>query len=78
MQVASEKRLISILLAFFLGGFGIHKFYLGRTRAGIIQLLLTFCFGIGHAIGVIEAILYALKSDSQFYSEYITGSREWF
>ena len=28
------------LLWFFLGGFGAHRFYLGRTASGIAQLLL--------------------------------------
>ena len=37
-----HSRLIYILLALFLGGFGIHNFYAGYTRKAIIQLLLVF------------------------------------
>jgi len=32
----SEKKLIAGLLGIFLGYLGIHKFYLGYTKAGVI------------------------------------------
>ncbi len=41
-QTSGDKnKLVAALLALFLGGLGIHKFYLGRTGWGIIYLL--FC-----------------------------------
>jgi|HubBroStandDraft_6_1064221.scaffolds.fasta_scaffold525181_2 TM2 domain-containing membrane protein YozV len=41
-EVASRKktRLAAYLLWFFLGGIGIHNFYLGRTTTGIVQLVM--------------------------------------
>ncbi len=39
-----KTRLIYILLAIFLGQLGIHNFYAGRTKAGVIQLVLTVVF----------------------------------
>lgn len=36
-----KSRVIYILLAFFLGMFGVHNFYAGRNKQGVIQLLLT-------------------------------------
>ncbi|HKL92567.1 MAG TPA: NINE protein [Bacteroidales bacterium] len=37
---SSEKRwLITILLCWFLGVFGVHRFYTGHTGIGVIQLL---------------------------------------
>ncbi|WP_408648914.1 TM2 domain-containing protein [Tumidithrix elongata] len=34
-----KSKVTAILLCFFLGGFGIHRFYLGYTVIGIVQLL---------------------------------------
>lgn len=54
------NKIIYILLAFFLGSFGIHKFYEGKNIKGVIYLLLCWTF-IPGLLGIIEAILMALK-----------------
>lgn len=36
-----KSRGIAALLAIFLGGFGVHYFYLGKVGAGVITILLT-------------------------------------
>jgi len=44
---SDKSKLAAALLAFFLGCFGIHRFYLGHTTIGIIQLVLcVFTCGI--------------------------------
>jgi TM2 domain-containing membrane protein YozV len=46
----------AVLLALFLGGLGIHKFYLGQTGLGILYLL--FCWtGIPYIVGWFEAFV---------------------
>ncbi|HYG35375.1 MAG TPA: GYF domain-containing protein [Clostridia bacterium] len=66
-----------------LGSFGIHKFILGYTGAGLIMLLVTVltCFvaaPVMHIIGLIEGILYLAKSDEEFVRTYVDNRREWF
>ena len=45
------------LLGIFLGGLGIHNFYLGYTGKGIAQICLSLCFGVGAIWGLIEGIM---------------------
>lgn len=46
-QVATKpkQKIVAALLAFFFGYLGIHRFYLGYTTIGLIQLLCTVLFG---------------------------------
>lgn len=37
-QTQSRSLVIAYLLWFFLGGFGVHRFYLGHTRSGLYML----------------------------------------
>ena len=41
-----KSKLIAGLLGIFLGGLGIHNFYLGNTNRGITQLLVSLIGGI--------------------------------
>lgn len=74
----SDKKIISGIFAILLGGFGVHKFYLGYTKTGIIQLILGFLCGIGAIIGIVEGILYLTKSDEEFEKTYVLNQKEWF
>jgi hypothetical protein len=38
--VSSKSRLVATLLGFFLGGIGVHRFYLGNIGLGVALLLL--------------------------------------
>ncbi|AKG53644.1 hypothetical protein DGWBC_0981 [Dehalogenimonas sp. WBC-2] len=45
-------------MGIFLGGFGVHRFYLGYTGIGIAQIAVTIItFGFGAIWGFIEGIL---------------------
>lgn len=52
-----KSKLAAGLLGIFVGGLGVHNFYLGYTGKAIAQILLSFCFGAGAVWGLIEGIL---------------------
>lgn len=68
-QVGEKSRVAAILLAFFLGGFGVHKFYLGRIGQGLIYLIFCWTF-IPAIIAFIEFIIYLTMSDEAFAHKY--------
>lgn len=73
-----SKRVTAGLLAILLGWLGIHKFYLGYTTPGLIQLVLGFCFGVGWIVAVIEGIIYLTRTDAEFVRTYQVGRKQWF
>ncbi len=53
-----KSKMAAGLLGIFLGGWGIHNFYLGNTNKGIIQIIVTIVTcGAGALWGLIEGIL---------------------
>jgi len=74
-----NKKMLAGILGILLGGFGAHKFILGYTKEGIIQLVVTFITcGFGSLIGLVEGIIYLTKSDEEFYETYQKNKKSWF
>lgn len=69
-----KSSLVAAIFAFFLGSFGIHKFYLNRPGKGILYLLFCWTF-IPGLISFIEGILLILMTDDAFDYKYNEGSR---
>ena len=62
-----KDRKIAAVLAFFLGGLGVHKFYLGQIIWGVVYLI--FCWtGIPTLISFIEGVVLLFESDESFHN----------
>ena len=78
-----KEKLVAGLLGILLGSLGIHKIYLGYTKEGVIMLLVSLLTcGIGavvmEIIGLIEGIMYLVKSDEEFQATYVDSHKGWF
>ena len=54
-RAGDKSKIAAALLAFFLGGFGVHDFYLGNKRNGIIKLLGTLLGIVLMVVGIAGA-----------------------
>ncbi|POP43852.1 hypothetical protein CHU32_18270 [Superficieibacter electus] len=70
-QVAqsSRNRTAAIFMAFFLGAFGGHKFYLGKVGMGILYLLFFWTI-IPSIVAFVECIMLLCMSDDEFARKY--------
>ena len=64
-----KSKVAAALLALFLGGFGIHDFYLGHVFWGIVKLILTCCTGfVGSLwafVDFIRILIGSIKTDAK-------------
>lgn len=75
----ADKKIVAGICGILLGGFGVHKFILGYTTEGIIQIVITFVTcGVGSIVGLVEGIIYLTKSDEDFVRTYIQNKKGWF
>lgn len=65
VHINRKSKGFAALLALFLGGFGIHKFYLGQTLWGILYLLFFWTF-IPAIISLFEVFILLFMNDSEF------------
>ena len=64
-----KSKAVAVLLALFLGGIGMHKFYLGKPLWGIIYLV--FCWSyIPSIVSFVEGIIYLCTSENEFQAKY--------
>lgn len=69
-----KEKNVAGILALFLGGFGVHRFYLGQTGLGIFYLIF-FWFPVMWIVGLIDAIAFFSMDNEDFDRKY---NREYF
>ena len=61
MEIITQKSpkdfTITVLLCFFLGVFGLHRFYVGKILTGILMLITGGGFGIWYLVDLIFLIM---------------------
>jgi len=50
---SDKNKITALLLCIFLGGLGIHRFYVGKIGTGIVWLLTGGVFGIGWIVDIV-------------------------
>jgi TM2 domain-containing membrane protein YozV len=65
VRVANRNKWVAAALAFFLGGLGGHKFYLGQTGMGLVYLLFCWTF-IPMFISLVETLMLVVADEREF------------
>ena len=72
-----KNKIVAGVLGILLGYFGIHWFYLGNTKRGVIYLLITIflCWTviapiIMEIIGFVEGLIMLMSTDAEFDAKY--------
>jgi TM2 domain-containing membrane protein YozV len=60
-QLSDKKRLPALLLCFFFGVFGVHRFYVGKIGTGILWFFTLGIVGFGALIDFIMIIVGSFK-----------------
>ena len=58
---SDKNKWVAFLLCFFLGGFGFHRFYVGKVGTGILYLFTLGLFGIGAIVDCIMILCGSFK-----------------
>lgn len=64
-NVSPRSRTVAAVLAFFLGGLGIHRFYVGKTGTAILMILTIGGLGIWVLVDFIMIVVGSFKDKEE-------------
>ena len=70
-----QTKIIQSALAIFLGSFGAHKFYQGKTLMGVIYFLMSWTT-LPMWISIVEGIRYMFMPVEDFYEQYVRDKKK--
>ncbi len=77
--MGADKKITAGICAILVGWLGVHKFILGYTTEGVIQLVLgILTCGLTNILSIVEGVIYLTKSDEEFVRTYIQNKKGWF
>ena len=68
-QLPKKNKILAVILAFFLGSFGLHKFYLKQPIWGILYLVF-FWTRIPTFLGIVDSIILLCTNKDKFEQKY--------
>jgi len=66
-MVSIKNRLAALLLCFFLGVVGAHRFYVGKIGTGLLYLFTGGLFGVGVIVDFIMILLGSFTDKSRAF-----------
>ena len=72
----TKNKWIAAVLALTLGGFGVHKFYLGQKGWGIVYLLFCWTF-IPQLVAILEFVMLLLVDEDEFNARFNASARRY-
>ncbi|HEY3582109.1 MAG TPA: TM2 domain-containing protein [Pyrinomonadaceae bacterium] len=77
--MGADKKITAGICAILVGWLGVHKFILGYTTEGVIQLVVgILTCGLSNIVSIVEGVIYLTKSDEEFVRTYIQNKKGWF
>ncbi len=61
LAISNKSRAAALVMCFFFGILGVHRFYVGKIGTGIIYLLTCGVFGIGWIVDIIMILAGSFK-----------------
>jgi TM2 domain-containing membrane protein YozV len=72
-NVSQHSRTVTLILCLFLGGFGAHRFYVGKSGSAVALLFLTICTGLGGIWAFIDLIMILIGSFTDNFGRYVSS-----